>query len=59
MLCVQVRLARDDRIRKEWERVLAATENLATLFEGLLKLFLTLSYQWQRKFPIKTLDRNE
>ena len=31
----QVRLARDARMRKEWERTLEATDGLKTLFEGI------------------------
>jgi fructosamine-3-kinase len=31
----QVRLARDDRLRKTWDRVLEKTDGLATLFEGV------------------------
>lgn len=33
----QVRLARDSRMRKEWERVCEATDGLNTLFEGIEK----------------------
>ena len=31
----QVKLSRDARMRKEWERVLEATDDLRTLFEGI------------------------
>ena len=31
----EVRLARDDRLRKTWDRVLEKTDGLATLFEGV------------------------
>jgi protein-ribulosamine 3-kinase len=31
----QVRLTRDPRMRKEWERLLEATDDLATLFEDV------------------------